>query len=165
MTFRQLDVLVKGLPGDGTAMWRAARRNLPKNVKASPPPDDFWTPDRDLLATVADELAVLIWQKTKDAQQGRNAPTPIQRPGVKAAGEASYGTPMSVEDLEARLRPRGSGEPVDPHGEPDAPEDANGDAPSGERRPAHPGVALDLSDREERQGKPDGRQEPEAPHE
>jgi len=133
MSFRILGLLIKGLPGDGTAMWRAARRNMPKDVKASLPPDDFWTPDRDLLATIIDELAILAWQPTKDGNNGRNAPKPIRRPGVKMPGESKYGSDgISVEEFEAVWSAARDGESVDPHAEPDAPEDPEGDAPSGE---------------------------------
>ena len=113
MTWRELSTLVKGLPADGTALWRESRRNMPKNakgVKVSAPPPEFWTPQMDMLATVADELAVLIWMKTKDAAKGRNYPKPIPRPGVTNPGESRYGTPMSAHRVLALLRPRRSKE-------------------------------------------------------
>lgn len=107
MTFRQLHVLIKGLPGDGTAMWRAGRKNLPDDVEASGPPDDFWTPDRDLLASVIDGQNLLIWLKTEDARKGRNRPKPITRPGVKSP-TMQDATPMSAAELLAILRPEQS---------------------------------------------------------
>lgn len=48
----------------------------------SDPEDRFWTPDRQLMATIADRLAVLIWQPTENGRKGRNPPKPIPRPGV-----------------------------------------------------------------------------------
>jgi hypothetical protein len=137
MTWRELSTLVRGLPGDGTALWRESRRNMPKNakgVKVSAPPAEFWTADRDLLATVADELAVLIWMKTKDGSKGRNYPKPIARPGVSNPGESRMGTPMSVAELEARfLAARvADDERQHPEAEPEGPEDPEGDSPSGE---------------------------------
>lgn len=35
-----------------------------------------------LLAEIVDNLRVLLWQNTKDAQQGRNFPERVERPGV-----------------------------------------------------------------------------------
>lgn len=131
MTFRQLHVLIKGLPGDGTAMWRDSRRNMAKDAKTSPPPDDFWTPERDLLASAIDLLAVQVWQSTQDGHKGRNMPEPIRRPGIKQSG-SHRGTPMSAAQVRARLRPdvREGDEPGD---EPDGPQDTEGDTPPGER--------------------------------
>lgn len=34
------------------------------------------------MADMVDTLRVLVWQKTKDAQDGRNFPKPIPRPGL-----------------------------------------------------------------------------------
>lgn len=42
-----------------------------------------WRTGDHLAAIVADRLGILIWQKTKDGQKGRNHPPPIERPGVK----------------------------------------------------------------------------------
>jgi hypothetical protein len=133
MSFRELSWLVKGLPGDGTALWRAGRRvksTRPGKAKATPPPDEFWTPERELQAQTIDALNILAWQKTKDGAKGRNAPKPIRRPGVEQ-GERT-GTPVSASEAMRRLRP-GRGEPVDPHAEPERPEEAQRDAPTGER--------------------------------
>ena len=134
MSFRQLGVLIKGLPGDGTAIWRANRRTQHEGpVVAVDPPDDWWTPDRQLMATAIDELRLLFWTKTKDAARGENMPQPIKRPGV-SSNDVHRGTPMTIADFEDfwSRATGGGGEPVDPHGEPDAPEDSEGDAPSGE---------------------------------
>jgi len=48
MTLREFGVLVRGLPGDGTAMWREGRRNMPKDAMGSPPPDPGFARVRDL---------------------------------------------------------------------------------------------------------------------
>lgn len=115
MTFRELSWLIKGLPGDGTALWRAGRRvksKAVKGAKATPPPDEYWTAERELLAQVIDGLNILAWQKTKDGSKGRNAPKPIRRPGVES-GERT-GTPVSAAEALRRLRP--STAPEDPRG-------------------------------------------------
>lgn len=106
-----LGVLIAGLPGDGTALWRAGRRDMPKNAKTSAPPDEFWTAERDLLATIVDQLAILIWQPTKDGSKGRNAPKPIRRPGVRDSG-THMGTPVSAAEAMKRLRPKKDPPPV-----------------------------------------------------
>lgn len=131
MSFRELSWLIKGLPGDGTALWRAGRRVKSKGAKAVAPPDEFWTPERELMAQFIDGLNVLAWQKTKDGSKGRNPPKPIRRPGVKDGAERT-GTPVSAAEALRRLRPD-RGESVEPHAQPDAPEDPQRDAPSGER--------------------------------
>lgn len=41
-----------------------------------------WTADRMLLAEVVDNTRILVWQNTKDAQDGKNFPERIERPGV-----------------------------------------------------------------------------------
>lgn len=41
-----------------------------------------WGLSEQLLADIADKLAIQIWFKTKDGQKGRNRPKPIKRPGV-----------------------------------------------------------------------------------
>lgn len=131
MTFRQLNVLVKGLPSDGTALWRANRQNLRPGTKGSPPPADWWTPERDFAASQLDALAVLIWLQTEDARKGKNRPKPIARPGV---GPVDNGEPL--EDYLARLRKvlrPGRGKPVDPHRKPERPEEPQRDSPSGKR--------------------------------
>jgi hypothetical protein len=46
-----------------------------------------WHLDRLLLADMADSLRWLVWAKSSDAQQGRNRPEPIPRPGVKSTVE------------------------------------------------------------------------------
>jgi hypothetical protein len=113
MTFRQLHVLVKGLPGDGTAMWRAGARLVRKGVKGSPPPADWWTPERDLLASVIDAVSVLIWLNTEDARKGKNRPKPIPRPGIPVP-EGDTATLMSAKELRAILRPVSQRSPRSP---------------------------------------------------
>lgn len=38
---------------------------------------------QNLLASVVDQLAILVWQNTKDGQKGRRRPKPIKRPWSK----------------------------------------------------------------------------------
>lgn len=47
-------------------------------------PDDKWDLTNFLLASIADSLAVQIWQKTRNGQKGKKPPKPIPRPGVKS---------------------------------------------------------------------------------
>lgn len=102
VTFRRLGGLVRGLPSDGTAIWRKHRLEpAPQGRKATAPPDDWWTPERDLLAGIQDALTVLAWQRTKDAERGQNFPKPIPRPGVRA--EASPARRMPPKDAMALL--------------------------------------------------------------
>jgi hypothetical protein len=99
LTFRRFRDLMASMPSDGTAMWRKGRRQKPtKGTKALPPPDDWWTAERDLLAGIIDHLAVLAWQRTEDGSKGRNLPKPIPRPGVNGARK-----PPRVGDPIARL--------------------------------------------------------------
>lgn len=41
-----------------------------------------WTPEMMLLAEAVDTLRILVWQNSKDAQEGKNFPEKIERPGV-----------------------------------------------------------------------------------
>ncbi|APE37665.1 hypothetical protein BOX37_31210 [Nocardia mangyaensis] len=51
------------------------------------PSEHEWHLDRLLLADMADSLRWLVWAKSADAQQGRNRPEPIPRPGVNTTNE------------------------------------------------------------------------------
>jgi hypothetical protein len=106
VTLRRFASLVKGLPGDGTALWRANRRGMKPGVSlsATPPPADWWTPDRDLIASLHDRLADLLWIHTKDAADGKNRPRPIPRPGVRLDELESRVPAQSPEQLRAALR-------------------------------------------------------------
>ena len=42
-----------------------------------------WTMPMMLMADMVDALRILVWQKTKDAQDGKNFPEPIPRPGIE----------------------------------------------------------------------------------
>jgi len=113
VTLRRFRSLIEGLPGDGTAQWRKARRTPSDTIaKASPPPDDWWTAERDLLASVVDALNVLAWQKTKDGSKGNNPPKPIRRPGVVDDSRHLGKTTLpraEVERILAAVGPSGSG--------------------------------------------------------
>lgn len=57
-----------------------------------------WTPQMMLLADMIDTLRILVWQNTKDAQEGRNFPKRITRPGV-AEPEARKGSRVKPQPL------------------------------------------------------------------
>lgn len=66
-----------------------------------------WGLGEQLLATVVDQVNVLLWQKTKDGYKNRNRPKPIPRPGVedkKSAGKKLGGkTKMNAGKLAGLL--------------------------------------------------------------
>lgn len=85
VSLRRLGGLLRGLPVDGTAMWRAARRERPSGaVRVVDPPAEWWSAERDLLAAILDRLSILVWQPTEDGRHGRNPPQPTRRPAVDA---------------------------------------------------------------------------------
>lgn len=127
LTLRRLRDLLAGMPIDGTAVWRKHRRATPSGERvAVEPPDDFWTPDRDLIAGLTDAVVRLTWAMA--GRKGSAPPAPIPRPGVHRP--TRYGTPMSAPDLLAFLYPGGEerdqedrAEPAEDHpgdGEPTA---------------------------------------------
>jgi len=62
---------------------------------------DEWNLTEHLLALAVDRLGVLIWQKTKDGQKGRNRPKPIS---PLAKHGSTYGkTDRSPEEVKAYL--------------------------------------------------------------
>lgn len=72
--------------------WRALFAflgNLPPDAsyyRAIDPETAFWMGGsgvQNLLASVIDQLAVLVWQNTKDGHKGRKRPKPIKRPWSK----------------------------------------------------------------------------------
>ena len=72
-------------------------------------PDWQWEDQATALAALqADYLAVLAWQRTKDAQRGRNRPRPYPRPGVDgykpptASGGEEY-VALPIDQVAARL--------------------------------------------------------------
>ena len=64
--------------------------------------DSDWNTTNQLLAMVADHLAVANWFQTKDGQKGKNRPKQIPRPGVKDEEEHTYGKGVSMSMDEAR---------------------------------------------------------------
>ena len=64
--------------------------------------DSDWNTTNQLLAMVADHLAVANWFQTKDGQKGKNRPKQIPRPGVKDEEEHTYGKGTSMSMDEAR---------------------------------------------------------------
>lgn len=67
--------------------------------------DSDWTTANQLLAMIADHLAVANWFQTKDGEKGKNRPKQIPRPGVKEEEETTYGkgTTMSMDEARAWL--------------------------------------------------------------
>ena len=64
--------------------------------------DSDWSTTNQLLAMVADHLAVANWFQTKDGQKGKNRPKQIPRPGVRDEEEHTYGKGTSMSMDEAR---------------------------------------------------------------
>lgn len=94
-TYEDLDSLVLAAPM-GSHLWAALS-------------DDEtwrgWTRDAMLLADAVDALNILIWQKTKDGQNGRKPPKPVPRPGVKDENReviTHKGHAVSIEEAQAR---------------------------------------------------------------
>ena len=67
--------------------------------------DSDWNTANQLLAMIADHLAVANWFETKDGQRGKNRPKQIPRPGVQGEEETTYGkgTRMSMDEARAWL--------------------------------------------------------------
>ena len=67
--------------------------------------DSDWNTTNQLLAMVADHLAVANWFQTKDGQKGKNRPKQIPRPGVRDEEEHTYGkgTKMSMSEAKEWL--------------------------------------------------------------
>lgn len=105
LTLRELRTLLNGLPHDGHALWRSVR-DQPGTGRAKPPPDSWWTPDRDFAATTIDLLNTLVWMQSDDARKGRNRPKPIERPGV-SRGRRMGKTSLPQEQVRAVLAARG----------------------------------------------------------
>lgn len=75
---------------EGSALQRAVLSN-----------DSDWTTTNQLLALIADHLAIANWFQTKDGEKGKNRPKQIPRPGVKGENETNYGksSAMSREEM------------------------------------------------------------------
>lgn len=67
--------------------------------------DSVWGLNEQLLAAIVDQLAILIWFKTKDGSKGVNRPAPIPRPGAAGddGSEKIKGTPVSIEKMSSSL--------------------------------------------------------------
>ncbi|WP_198654481.1 DUF5361 domain-containing protein [Nocardia aurea] len=66
------------------------------------PDNSRWQLSHHLLADITESLRWLVWSKTPDAQQGRNRPQPITRPGVKSDRE-HIGTATGVDQMNTFL--------------------------------------------------------------
>lgn len=88
--------LVANLPDDAS-VWR----NLEEMNR--------WPVSAHLIATVIDQLNLILWSKTEDGEKGRNRPDPIPRPGVEEKKKNSDGEvqAMDLDELKEFLaRPR-----------------------------------------------------------
>lgn len=56
-----------------------------------------------MLALVADRLAILAWQKTKDGQKGQKQPAPYPRPGIKPTERTVKGEALALDKFKAKL--------------------------------------------------------------
>lgn len=90
MTWRDLKVLIRHAPADS-----ALARSLYSE-------EHQWQLTQYLLADMADSLRWLVWSKTAAAQDGRDRPEPIPRPGLKPAVER-IGTAAGIEVMDAFL--------------------------------------------------------------
>lgn len=105
LTFRRLRGLVANLPPDGTAMWRAQRRqheDVEATLSVVEPDSAWWTPERDMLALLADLMSLRIWQ----AGGGKGSkPRPISRPGVgRKARKRGGAPPLTVGQVADLMR-------------------------------------------------------------
>ncbi|TQM29861.1 DUF5361 domain-containing protein [Nocardia bhagyanarayanae] len=86
LSWRDLKALIKQAPADSA---------LARSVYGE---DHQWQLGQHLLADMADSLRWLVWSKTKAAQDGRDRPEPIPRPGV-TRGVERIGTAASIEAM------------------------------------------------------------------
>ncbi|MFI7001355.1 DUF5361 domain-containing protein [Nocardia sp. NPDC050175] len=70
-------------------------------ARATKGADHQWQLSEHLLADVADSLRWLVWSKTTAAQDGRDRPVPIPRPGVRRAER--IGTATSIDEMNGFL--------------------------------------------------------------
>ena len=92
LSWRDLWVIVNQAPL-GSALDRAMR-----------PDEALWGLTEQLLAANLDEVRVLVWQNTKDAQLGKNYPQPTPRPGVESDAKTHGTTAMSLDEMRERLK-------------------------------------------------------------
>lgn len=88
--------LAANLPDDA-AIWRTMEEA------------NRWPVSAHLLATVIDQLNLLLWSKTEDGERGRNYPVPTPRPGASSHSKQrdSEVNPMDLDELKKFLqRPR-----------------------------------------------------------
>lgn len=61
-----------------------------------------WNTTNQLIALVADHLAIANWMQTKDGEKGKNQPKQIPRPGIVDDKETTYGKNSSLPMSEMR---------------------------------------------------------------
>lgn len=91
-TLRDLWVFVRNLTR-GSALFRSLHGDE----------DTEWGITEHLLAVNADALNLLVWLKTADAENGRNQPRPIPRPGVEDDTKSIGDTVMDFDEMYAWL--------------------------------------------------------------
>lgn len=86
LDWRDLKAIVRGLP-ETSAL-----------VRVMHPERHQWQLTQYLLADMADSLRWLVWSKTRAAQDGRDRPNPIPRPGLRSPNER-IGTATGIGDM------------------------------------------------------------------
>lgn len=72
-----------------------------------PDGDGLWTVSDYHLANVTDLLAIANWMQSEDGKKGRKRPTPVKRPGDKAAANAKADLiQRSIEERKRRRAPQ-----------------------------------------------------------
>ncbi|NIL86512.1 hypothetical protein RhoFasGS6_03916 [Rhodococcus fascians] len=89
LTWRDLQLIVKFAPQDSP---------LVRTMN----PDSIWGLQEQLMAEAVDTLHWLRWAKTKAAEQKRDHPEPIPRPGIEVK-EVIGSDPVDVDEMDRLL--------------------------------------------------------------
>ncbi|WP_324188420.1 DUF5361 domain-containing protein [Nocardia higoensis] len=90
LSWRDLLAIIRWLPAESALL------------RSMDPVGSRWQVSQHLLAEMTDSLRWLVWAKTPDAQQGRNRPEPIARPGKKTDRER-VGTATAIDQMNTFL--------------------------------------------------------------
>ena len=67
-------------------------------------PDAEWTDSERLLHSIEYTLRLILWQKTKDGQKGRDQPKPLKTPGeIRRAKQAADNALANKAEIDAIL--------------------------------------------------------------